>query len=67
VFVSASLAYIDPVSGTILLQLIIAGVIGVVGFFRRAILGTIRRLVGIKSATEDSGTPDEPKACDPQP
>ncbi|NQT40951.1 MAG: hypothetical protein HQ581_25895 [Planctomycetes bacterium] len=42
------LAYVDPASGTILLQLIVAGAIGLAAFFRRSIhrcfhLITVRR------------------------
>jgi len=33
----ALLAYVDPVSGTIIIQLIIAGAVGAVAFFRRSI------------------------------
>ena len=40
------LGYIDPVSGSILLQLLIAGFVGIVGFFHRTIFGTIGRLFG---------------------
>lgn len=40
------LAYIDPVSGTILLQLIIAGVLGCMGFFHRTIWRVCRAIVG---------------------
>ena len=43
------LAYVDPVSGTIILQLIIAGAVGTVTFFRRSIgraLRSVARLWG---------------------
>ena len=43
------LAYVDPVSGTIILQLIIAGAVGTVAFFRRSIgraLRSVARLWG---------------------
>ena len=35
----ATLAYIDPQSGTLLLQMIIAGAVGALAFFRNAIFG----------------------------
>ena len=38
------LAYIDPMSGAIILQVIVAGVIGCGAFFRRSIMATIRKL-----------------------
>lgn len=53
---SVLLAYIDPMSGAILIQLIIAGAVACVAFFRR----TIWRLVcsvfsfSAKKADEDS-------------
>jgi hypothetical protein len=34
-----TLAYIDPQSGTLLLQMIIAGAVGTLAFFRNAIFG----------------------------
>jgi len=42
------LAYIDPVSGTIVLQLIIAGVIGTIAFFHRS----IARVLGLFSRSD---------------
>ena len=41
-------AYIDPFSGTILLQVIIAGVIGCVAFFRRTIWRAARFVLRLK-------------------
>lgn len=35
--VTCLLAYIDPVSGLIVLQVLVAGVLGAIGFFRRSI------------------------------
>ena len=43
-------AYIDPFSGTILLQVIVAGVIGCVAFFRRAIWRAARFVLRIKGS-----------------
>ncbi len=37
-------AYIDPVSGSILLQAIVAAGVGALAFFRRSIGGFFRRL-----------------------
>ncbi len=39
------IAYIDPGSGAILLQWIIAGIIGVSLFFRTTIVGFLRKLL----------------------
>jgi hypothetical protein len=39
------LAYIDPASGTLILQAVLAAVIGGIAFFRRTIAGFLRRLV----------------------
>jgi len=47
-----SLAYIDPVSGSILIQAIVAAVAGTVAFFRKSIWSVIRRFSG--------GEPPEP-------
>ena len=41
-----TLAYIDPMSGAVVLQLIIAFVAGVGAFFRHTIVGSIKRLFG---------------------
>lgn len=43
----AFFAYIDPVSGTLILQLLIAGVIGTIAFFRKYVWLGIRRLARI--------------------
>ena len=53
-------SYIDPFSGTILLQVIIAGVIGCVAFFRRAIWGFLRFVLRLKRPEEDSPGPEPP-------
>jgi hypothetical protein len=37
------LAYIDPVSGVLLIQMVIGGCLGVVGFFRRTIWRALHR------------------------
>ena len=39
-----TLAYIDPMSGAVVLQLIIAFVAGTAAFFRHTIFGGIKRL-----------------------
>lgn len=46
------LAYIDPVSGSIVLQALIAGLVGAVAFFRRSIGRVIRKLTGRDAADE---------------
>ena len=45
-FLSTILAYVDPVSGAIIIQLLFAGAVGCVAFFRRSILGGLRILFG---------------------
>ena len=52
------LAYIDPVSGSILIQTILAAVAGGLTFFRRSLWDVIRRLTG--GRTDDSGAVDAP-------
>jgi len=51
-----SLAYIDPVSGSILIQAIVAAVAGTVAFFRKSIWRVIRRFSG----AEPPGPPTPP-------
>lgn len=40
------IAYIDPMSGAVALQLIIAFIAGTAAFFRRTIFGGIKRILG---------------------
>jgi hypothetical protein len=47
------LAYIDPMSGAVLLQLIIAFVAGTTAFFRHTIFGGIKRIF---SRSQDGST-----------
>ena len=54
------LAYIDPGSGMILLQLIIAGAIGVVVFFRNLLWRAVCFVTGRSPKPEDKET-DEPQ------
>ena len=37
------LAYVDPGTGSLILQMIIAGVVGVAAFFRNSIFGIFKR------------------------
>ena len=55
------IAYIDPVSGSILLQLVIAGIIGVVGFLVKPIRSVISRLrrPRSRSGEENNGSPSQ--------
>jgi len=46
-------AYIDPMSGTILLQLIVAGLIGSVIFFRNFVRRAIRFVLPAKDSQRD--------------
>ena len=59
----ALFAYIDPASGTILLQLIVAGLLGSAAFFRTSIARWLRLMMGRKSAGEpaasDARIPDD--------
>jgi len=48
------LAYIDPMSGAIVLQILIAGVIGAGAFFRHSIWAFLRRVFRLRRSTEDS-------------
>lgn len=50
------LAYIDPGSGTLLIQVIIAGALAVPFFFRRVITEGLRRLRGAPAQTPKSRT-----------
>jgi hypothetical protein len=40
------LAYVDPVSGTMIVQLLLAGAVGTVLFFRRLIVNGVLALTG---------------------
>jgi len=55
-------AYIDPFSGTILLQVIVAGVVGCVAFFRKTIWRAARFAFRLKPSggSELEGGQDEP-------
>jgi hypothetical protein len=50
------LAYIDPGSGTLLIQVILAGVLAVPFFFRRVIADGWRRIRGEDTTTSSSST-----------
>ncbi len=52
---SLALLYIDPVSGSIVLQALVAGVVGGVAFFRRSIARMFRGLTGRSSDQDSSG------------
>jgi hypothetical protein len=54
-------AYIDPGSGSLLLQAILAAIISVPFFFRRTIGGAISRLRGGSRRVDASGDPDGPE------
>ena len=51
------LAYLDPGSGSVLLQLLIAALLGI-GIALRAYWGKIKGLFGIKSETDDDNDED---------
>jgi len=50
----AVFAYLDPFSGTILLQVVIGAIVGVVAFFHRSIW-RLRRLFSTKDRAVDDG------------
>ena len=50
-------AYIDPGSGSMLLQVILAGVLAVPFFFRRTISDVWHRVRGDQPSTEEATTP----------
>lgn len=50
---SFAFLYIDPVSGSIVLQAVVAGVVGSLAFFRRSIARVFRSITG-SSAGKDS-------------
>lgn len=56
---SCPLGYIDPMSGTIILQVLIATAIGSVAFLRRSIWGVVRRIAGRRTASEVKRDEDE--------
>ena len=47
------IAYIDPMSGSILLQLIVAGVLGAIAFFHRSIWRLLRCFRGSKPQDDE--------------
>lgn len=51
---SLALLYIDPVSGSIVVQALVAGVVGGVAFFRRSIARLFRGLTGRHSTDQNS-------------
>ena len=56
------LAYIDPGSGSLILQMVLAGIVGVVAFFRHSILGLFRRPGKSQPAEpKETAAPPEPK------
>lgn len=56
----AALGYIDPNTGTLVLQMILASFVGVTVFFRRAIAKIFRR-----GGKPDSTPPSEPTSLPP--
>lgn len=51
--------YIDPVSGTLIIQVIIAAVVGTIGFFRRSIWNKIAWIFGRQIADAENQCPQE--------
>lgn len=56
------LAYIDAGSGTMLLQVIVAGLVAVPFFFRRIITDTWHRVRGERDESSSSDEPSPPAA-----
>jgi hypothetical protein len=54
VLLSLAVLYIDPVSGSIVLQALVAGVVGGMAFFRRSIARVFRGLFG-RTAKDPAG------------
>ena len=52
-------SYIDPVSGAILLQVVVAGVLGCIAFFRRSIWRVVRLVLPKRQSDENSSTGDD--------
>ena len=52
-------AYIDPGSGSMLLQVILAGILAVPFFFRRVISDGWRRIRGVDDAPKAGAVPEE--------
>ncbi|MEM9952774.1 MAG: hypothetical protein AAF846_14295 [Chloroflexota bacterium] len=52
-----TLAYLDPGSGSLLIQLIVGGIVGFMVFFRGSITAVLRYL-GLKSKPEDEDEDD---------
>ena len=50
------LAYIDPMSGAVVLQLIVAFFAGALAFFRRSLWGAVRMIFRIKPTSEDTNS-----------
>jgi hypothetical protein len=62
------LAYIDPVSGSILIQTILATIAGGMTFFRKSIWAAVRRLTGRdRAAAATPAGPSEPASTEKDP
>jgi hypothetical protein len=59
------LAYIDPGSGSLILQATLAGLLSIPFFFRRTIGGAWRRLRGEKVEAPVTNEADGPESTDP--
>ena len=42
------LAYVDPMTGTIILQLLVAGAVGALAFFRRSVWAVVRSVLRVR-------------------
>lgn len=53
------MGYIDPVSGTLIIQVIIAAFVGTIGFFRKSIWNTIGWIFGRQTSDTDIQRPKD--------
>lgn len=59
--IESCLGYIDPMSGALLLQVVIAAVVGCLAFFRRSVWGLVRAIFRMGTCCE--GDADSPDSC----
>jgi hypothetical protein len=65
---SLLLAYIDPGTGSFLLQMLIAGAVGTIAYFRKTVFGLFRRNKDQDSSPDDpeeSSAAVDPKSSEP--
>ena len=60
------LAYIDPGSGSMLLQVVLAGLLAIPFFFRRTVADVWHRVRGNGDDVADAREPESPEETDPR-